>query len=504
MESVVPVQAIARMVADHRSVVVATPFRRLINQSQPGRVLEMDSGEDVKTRKHKQATDRTPDWKLNLDVVHPNAAGIDIGNQAHYVAVAPDRDGEPVRRFECFTEDLRRLAAWLKACGVETVAMQSTGVYWLPVYEILAEAGFRVFLVNARHTKNLPGRKTDVQECQWLLQLHTFGLLNDSFRPPEEICILRAYWRQRSEHVAAASACIQRMQKVLTEMNVQLANVISDISGLTGMAIIQAILAGERDRYKLADLADARIQASREEIAKSLEGNWRPELLFLLRQQLKLYQTYQAQIAECDEALAAHLRTFEDKVGPGSAPPPQKPGKRAGGNAPSFNLHRELYRISGTDLTRIDGINVMIAQTIIAEVGVDMNRFPTESHFASFLGLCPDNQITGGKVFRRGTRNVENRAATALRMAASSLWRSKTYLGAKFRRLRTRLGAPKAITAMAHALARLVYRMLKFGEEYVDKGMQYYQEQFRQQEIRAIQAKAKALGLAVTLEPAGV
>lgn len=453
-------------------------------------------------RRRKQKKAGTKDWTLNLDVVHPNAAGIDIGNEAHYVAVAPDRDPEPVRRFDCFTEDLRRMAAWLKSCGVDTVAMQSTGVYWLPLYEILAEEGFRVFLVNARHTKNLPGRKTDVQESQWLLQLHTFGLLNNSFRPAEEICVLRALWRQRTDHVAAAAACIQRMQKVLTEMNVQLANVISDISGLTGMAIIRSILEGERDRYKLADLANPRIQASREEIAKSLEGNWRQELLFILGQQVKLYQTYQCQIAECDDALAAHLKTLEDKGEPEHPLPPHKVGKRTGGNAPAFDLRSELYRISGTDLTRIDGVNVMTAQTIIAEIGVDMSRFPTESNFASFLGLSPDNQITGGKVQRRGTRNVVNRAATALRMAATTLWCSKTYLGAKFRRFRRRLGAPKAITAMAHNLARLVYRMLKYGEEYVDKGMQYYEEQHRRQEIRAIEARARALGLVVRLETA--
>ena len=225
---------------------------------------------------------------------------------------------EPVRQFACFTEDLHRMADWLKSCGIDTVAMQSTGVYWLPVYEVLSEEGLRVFLVNARHTKNLPGRKTDVQECQWLLQLHTFGLLNNSFRPPEEICVLRAYWRQRAEHVASASACIQRMQKVLTEMNVQLANVISDISGTTGMAIVQAILKGERDRYKLADLADVRIQASREEIARSLEGNWRKELLFILQQEVNLYHIYQQQIEECDTALLAHLQTLDDMIQPGS------------------------------------------------------------------------------------------------------------------------------------------------------------------------------------------
>jgi hypothetical protein len=293
------------------------------------------------------------------------------------------------------------------------------------------------------------------------------------------------------------------MQKVLTEMNVQLANVISDISGLTGLTIIQAILKGERDRYKLAELADVRIRASREEIARSLEGNWRKELLFILQQELNLYQIYQQQIAECDTALAAHLRTLDNKVEPGSQPPAAKAGKKAGTNAPtSFDLRGELYRISGADLTQIDGINIMNAQTIIAEVGVDMSRFPSEAHFASFLGLCPDNQITGGKVFRRGTRHVDNRAATALRMAATSLWRSKTYLGAKFRRLRARLGAPKAITAMAHMLARLVYRMLRYGEQYVDKGMNYYEEKYREHEIRSIQKKAKDLGFVVTLTTA--
>ncbi len=459
----------------------------------------------MKGKGRKKAARGAQDWTLNLDVVHPNAAGIYIGNESHYVAVPPDRDAEPVRQFACFTEDLRRMAGWLKSRGIDTVAMQSTRVYWLPAYEILIEEGLEVFLVNARHTQNLPGRKTDVQECQWLVQLHTFGLLNNSFRPPEEICVLRAYWRQRAEHVASASACIQRMQKVLTEMNVHLANVISDISGVTGMAILQAILAGERNRYKLADLADARIQATREEIARSLEGNWRRELLFILQQELNLYQMYQQQIAECDTALAAHLQTLEDKAEPGSQPPPAKANKKAGSNAPSsFDLRGELYRISGSDLTQIDGINIMNAQTIIAEVGVDMSRFPSEAHFASFLGLCPNNQITGGKVLRRGTKHVQNRAATALRMAATSLWRSKTYLGAKFRRLRARLGAPKAITAMPHMLARLVYLMLRYGEQYVDKGLNYYEEKYREHQIRSIQKKAKDLGLAVTLTPAPV
>ena len=336
------------------------------------------------------------------------------------------------------------------------------------------------------------------------MKLHTYGLLNNSFRPSEEICVLRTYWRQRDDHVKAASAAIQRIQKVLTEMNVQIANVISDISGVTGMAILDAILVGERDPYKLAELADARIQASPEEIAKSLEGNWRTELLFLLRQEREIYLEYRKRIGECDEALQKHLKTLEDRAEPGSQPLPSKPGKRAGGNAPPFDLRSELYRISGLDLTRIDGINVMIAQTIVAEVGLDMSRWATEAHFASWLGLCPDNKITGGKVYRRGTRHVENRAAAAFRMAATSLWRSKTYLGAKFKRLRTHFGAPKAITAMAHHLARLVYRMLKYGQDYVDKGMDFYQQRYRQQQIKLLQNKAKDLGLVISVAPATI
>jgi len=258
-----------------------------------------------------------------LEVVHPHAAGIDVGNSAHYVAVRPERDPQPVRRFECFTADLRRLADWLQSCGVMTVAMQSTGVYWIPLYEILEERGFEVYLVNARHTRNLPGRKSDVQESQWLLKLHTYGLLNNSFQPPAEIRALRTYWRQRGEHVAGAATCIQRIQKALTQMNLQLANVISDISGLTGQAIVRAIVAGERDPRKLAEFRDPRIQASEEEIAKSLEGNWRPELLFVLQQELEMYDTYQRRIAECDLQLQKHLASLANNVPP--RPPEAEP-----------------------------------------------------------------------------------------------------------------------------------------------------------------------------------
>jgi len=432
-----------------------------------------------------------------LAVVHPHAAGIDVGNGAHYVAVPPDRDSQPVRRFECFTADLYRLADWLQNCRVKTVAMQSTGVYWIPLYDILEERGFEVYLVNARHTKNLPGRKSDVQESQWLLKLHTYGLLNNSFQPTSEIRVLRTYWRQRAEHVRGVTTCIQRMQKAFTQMNVQLANVISDLSGVTGQKIVRAIVAGERDSWKLAELSDPRIRASKEEIAKSLEGNWRQELLFVLQQEVQMYDTYQRRIAECDQELQKHLTRFADTVSSPAKVEAKKKGKQDK-HHPQFDLADELRRITGVDLTRIDGINVMVAQTLVSEVGLDMSRWKTEAHFASWLGLCPDNRISGDKVLARGTRHVVNRAATALRMAATTLLKSQTYLGAQYRRLRSKLGAPKAITAMAHRLARLVYRMLKYGQQYVDKGAAYYEQRNRQQQIEFLRKKAAQLGLQVT------
>lgn len=443
-----------------------------------------------------------------LAVMHPDAAGIDVGNSSHYVAVRPDRDPDSVRRFECFTADLHRLADWLRQCGVTTVAMQSTGVYWIPLYEILDARGLEVYLVNARHTKNLPGRKTDVQESQWLLKLHTYGLLRNSFHPPAEIRVVRTYWRQRGEHVHAVSTCIQRMQKALTQMNIQLANVISDLSGWTGQRIVRAILAGERDPATLAALRHPGIHATEDTIAKSLEGTWQPDLLFVLQQEVALYDAYQQRITECDQALEQHLKSVADKVAaaaPKGEPAPTTPGEKrrpgpkrrrnAGSHAPQFDLGRELHRISGVDLTRIDGIDVSVAQTLISEVGCDMTRWATEAHFASWLGLCPDNRISGDKVLRKGTRHVVNRAATALRLAATTLLRSQSYLGAQYRRLRARLGAPKAITAMAHKLARLVYRLLRWGHEYVDKGLQYYEERHREQQLQRLKSTAAKLGL---------
>ena len=465
------------------------------------------------TRKQRrELTRRLRSADPGLDVIHPNAAGIDVGNSAHYVAVRPDRDPDPVRRFECFTADLHQLADWLQHCGVTTVALQSTGVYWLPLYDILDARGLEVYLVNARHTKNLPGRQSDVQESQWLLKLHTYGLLRNSFYPSAEIRVVRTYWRQRADHVRAVSTCIQRMQKVLTQMNIQLANVISDLSGWTGQRIVRAILAGERDPQALAALSHPGIHASRDTIAKSLEGTWRPDLVFVLQQEVTMYDAYLQRIEECDQALAQHLKSLVDKAAnttdttgaPSAAPRPARPRmkrrRKAGSHMPQFDLGRELHRISGVDLTRLEGIDVSVAQTVISEVGLDMSRWEDEHHFASWLGLCPDNRITGGRVIRRGTRHVINRAATALRLAATTLLRSQSYLGAQFRRFRGKLGAPKAITAMAHKLAVLVYRMLRWGHEYVDKGMQYYEERHRQQQIHLLKKRAAKLGF-LLVEP---
>jgi len=448
-----------------------------------------------------QKDKRAKNWEEGLPPINKNAAGIDVGNAEHHVAVPPGRDAEPVQKFGSFTADLHRLARWLKACGVETVAMQATGVYWVALYQILEEYELQVNVVNAHHTKTLPGRKTDVLECQWLQKLHTFGLLNNSFQPAEEIRVLRTYMRQREKLVAAASTCIQHMQKALTEMNIQLANVISDISGMTGIAILRAIVNGERNPHTLAGLKNERIHASRQEIAQSLEGNWRPELLFVLEQSLALYDTYHQKIAECDQKIETHLKTMESNENTEQQLTQVRIRRSHHKQTSWVDLHMHLHRIAGVDLTQIDGINVQTAQTVISEVGVDMTRWRSEKQFASWLGLCPDNRISGGKVLKRGTRRVVNRAATAFRMAAWSLFRSQSALGANFRRLRRKLGAPKAVTAMAHKLAKLVYRMLKFGQAYVDKGAEHYEAKYRQQTIKWLAKTAAALNLQLTPSP---
>ena len=447
--------------------------------------------------KQKESVRKKADWKA-VEIVHPDAAGIDVGGSEHWVAVSPDRDPEPVRRFGCFTADLREMGRWLVEKGVRSVAMQSTGVYWMPVFEILEQHGLEVYLVNAQHTKNVPGRKSGVQECQWLLKLHAFGMLNNSFQPTDEIRIARTLWRQRGNLVAEAGSAIQRMQKVLTEMNVQLSNVLSDISGVSGMKIIGAILDGEHDPWELAALVDPKVKATTEDIAKSLEGNWREELLFVLRQQVELYRIYQEKISDCDLQLRKHLESLGSKLDLQTQPiGPRPKGKNNSKNAPAFDLRTELYRITGIDWAQINGIDVLTAQTVIAEAGADLSSFPSEKQFASWLGLCPTNEQSGGKVLNRRTRKVVNRATVAFRNAAATLLRSQSYLGAQYRRLRTRLGAPKAITAMARKLACLFYRLIKHGQQYVDKGTEYYEARYRQQQIRSLTKRAQKLGLQV-------
>jgi transposase len=431
--------------------------------------------------KKKKSSKRTG-MKLpkHLRFINQHAAGIDIGSRSHFVAVPEGADEQPVREFSTFTGDLERLVEWLASCGVTTVAMESTGVYWIPVFEILESHGFEVRLVNARHVKNVPGRKSDVLDCQWIQQLHTYGLLRGAFRPTEQVCTLRAYVRQRATLVRSSSSYVQRMQKALSQMNLQLHNVVADITGLTGMRIIKAILAGERTPEVLATMRDKRCKNSESTIARSLKGHYRPEHLFSLRQAVELYEFHQEKIADCDREILEQLSCFDSEDAPHDAPP--------------ADVGEALQRMSGVDLTSIDGLDTTIALKILAEIGTDMSRWKTAKHFASWLGLSPGTKITGGKILSSATKPVANKAAAAFRMAAFTLFKSKSALGAYLRRQRARLGSPKAITATAHKLARLVYAMLTGGTSYVDAGQEYYEERYRARVVQNLKRKAHDMG----------
>ena len=426
-----------------------------------------------------------------LTITHPHAAGIDIGSRSHFVAVPPDRADVPVREFPCFTVDLHALADWLQACGVDTVAMESTGVYWIPLYELLASRGFTVLLVNARHVKHVSGRKSDVLDCQWLQQLLTYGLLRGAFRPTEPVCVLRALWRQRGMLLRHQSRFVQHMQKALTQMNIQLAHVIADVVGETGQRILRAIVAGERDGAILAAMKHPRLQASEADLAKSLQGTWRAEHLFALKQALNAFDFVGTQLTECDHEIEAQLHTLHAHDGE-----PAK-GKKRGRprNAPPFDLRTRLFQMCGVDLTRIDGIDVTTALAVVSETGTDMSRFPSAGHFASWMGLCPGTKITGGKVLSGRTTRCANRAAQALRLAAAALRTSRSALGAYFRRLCARMDKPKAITAAAHKLARLIYTMLTKGEEYTDQGQDYFEAHYRERVLRQLSQRAQTLGM---------
>lgn len=425
--------------------------------------------------------------------IHPHAAGIDCGSADHYVAVPPDRDPAPVQSFPTFTADLYRLADWLTACRVTHVAMEATGVYWIPVFEILEARGFQVILVNARHVKNVPGRKSDVSDCEWIRDLHMLGLLRGSFRPTDAIVALRAYLRHRATLVESVTTQVHRMQKALVQMNLQLPLVVSDITGETGLRILRDLVAGVRDPHHLARHRNYRCHASEAEIVAALTGHYRAEHLFVLQQNLELFDAYHHQIAACDRAIEAHLATLPAPPPTGALPAVRRPHKRQR-NDLLFDVRPVLHRLTGVDLSQIDGLGPHTALRLLAEIGPDMSRWPTAQHFTAWLTLAPHNKISGGRLLSSRTLPSANRAATLLRMAAMTLGRTQTALGAFYRRLAYRLGKAKAITATARKLAILVYRTLKDGLHYVDPGADTYNAHTRARVLRGLRRRATTLG----------
>jgi transposase len=436
-----------------------------------------------------------------LPVFHLHAAGIDIGAREIYVAVPPGACARPVRSFATFTGDLHALRDWLMECAVTTVAMESTGVYWIPLFQILEAAGIEVCLVNARHCKNLPGRKTDVQDSQWLQHLHSVGLLRGSFRPADQVCAVRAVLRHRDSLVRGAARCVSHLHKALVQMNVQLQHAISDLTGVTGLAILEAVLAGERDPQKLAALKDHRIKASRDTLAKSLHGDWREEHLFTLRQSHELWQKHQALVTACDEEIARLLARFDSRTAE-PPPPPTDSHRKPQRNQPRFGAREECHRVLGVDLTAVPGFQAPTVLVLLGELGPGFaEKFATAKHFGSWLGLCPDNRITGGKIYSVRTRDVKSRVAEALRLAAQSLGRAQNYFGDLCRRWKARLGAPKAITAMAHKLARVLWHLLKYKEPFNPEVFAREEEKMKRRKLARLQNLAASLNYQLTPNP---
>jgi transposase len=437
-----------------------------------------------------------------LNVVNPDAAGIDVHSNMHMVCVRSDRDANPVRQFGANTADLHEIVAWLKKCRVKTVALESTGVYWIPLFELLESEGFQVNLVEPGQLSRCGARpKTDVLDAQWIQRLHSYGLLRGSFRPPDSVLALRAYWRQRQMQVRYAAYHVQHMQKAMEQMNVKLTQVVSDITGLTGMSIIGAILDGERDPIKLAKLRDERCHSSEDQIALALEGTWRPEHLFELRQAHELSQFHLRQITECDQQVQAELANFPNRAGEKTRTvKPRKRGRKS--NDVRFEATGPLFQALGVDLTLIDGIQVGTALVILAEIGVDVSRFPTEKHFASWLRLCPPQNESNKTKRRHRHRKGTSRVTIALRMAARSVGQTMTPLGLFYRRIRSRIGGLGAVKATAHKLACLVYRMLKYGQEYVTQSMDEYEAKLKANMLKVLQRKAAAMGFELTPLPA--
>ena len=471
-------------------------------------------------KKHKQAEATTKSEAVKPIGEHePDSAGIDMGAKEIWVAVPPDRAEKSVRKFGAFTRDLIAIVQWLVQCGVRSVAMESTGVYWIPLYQLLEDAGLKVCLVNARHVKNVPGRKSDVRDCQWLQYLLSVGLLLGSFRPAQAICAARSIYRYRQNLLTMAAQHVQHMQAALDQMNIKLHHVIDDLTGLTGQAIVTAILSGQRDPVQLAKLRNKRIQASESTIAKALEGDWRKEHLFVLQKAWDQHQEVQKQIQDCDKELWEYTRELEActhvvkpakvvrlkpelvSAEPASnqpAPKARKVRKKTSKNQPEGPWQPELERFFGVDLTAIPGISILTGLTLMTELGNDLSAFKTEHHFASWLCLCPDNETSAGKVLRRRTRRSQNRVRYALRMAASSLHHDKSYLGDKYRRLRARLGAPKAITAVAHQLARIIWTLITQQVPFDLSVFAFHEMVNKQRRLKRLEVSARQMGYQLT------
>jgi len=443
--------------------------------------------------------------RSELTIANPNAAAVDVGSQVHYAAVPEGRAEQSVRSFGAYSAQLEELMQWFKDCEIKTVAMESTGVYWIPLYQKLEEAGFEVLLVDARQVKHVPGRKSDVQDCQWLQQLHSYGLLRAAFRPEDSICRLRTLQRHRKNLVECGAMWIQHIQKALNEMNLHLHHVLTDISGQSGLAILDAILGGERDPKKLASLVDRRVKKSQAQIEAALRGDYRTELLFVVSQTLHDYRQMQQQIAQCDLNIEKQLATIaactEPKHSPKQTPPPQQGAvvkartrKRRPNDALELSLAGHLKRILGVDLTTIPGLNVLAVLSLISEIGTNMAKWRSEKAFVSWMGLSPNNKVSGERVLSSRTRKVNNRAATTLRLAAMLVGRTDTPLGSFYRRKRAHLGAPKAITATARKLGCLIYRLIKDGQTYQEPDLHTYELKYKNQILRSLRRRANGFG----------
>lgn len=437
---------------------------------------------------------RRTEKPTGLPIIHDRAAGIDIGARFHVVAVAPDSCGEPIQTFQAFTGDIERMADWLVSVGIKTVAMESTGVYWVPVYEVLEDRGLEVIVANAREARAVPGRKSDVNDAQWLQRLHACGLLRASFRPGRDIAALRTYLRLRERHLEYGAAHIQHMQKALTFMNLQLHHVVSDVTGVTGLKIIRAILSGERDPQVLASMRDVRCKASTETVRAALVGNYQPEHVFALTQALVLYDFYQARVGECDAEIERALAILNaDREAPAS-PLPQPRHRTKQPNAVNFDTRPLLYQLTGVDLTQIHGIGPYLALRLVGECGTDLSRWPTAKHFTSWLTLAPGCKISGGKVLSAHTRKTGNRVTAHLRLAAVTVGRTNTALGSFYRRLASRIGKAKAVTATARKIAVLFYNAMRFGMAYQDPGTVHYESRYRERVVKQLHRRAAEFG----------